>query len=74
MADGCGDGTATNPRRLKTPPQTSDCTMHHDTRDGRDVLVCAGGKTVLFDDARCRDDLHAMLAAHGDWMELGAVG
>ena len=46
--------------------------MHRDTRDGVDVIVCTVGKTVLLYDARCLDDLHAMLAAHGDWMELGS--
>ena len=60
-----GDGTPQDPWRLKTPPLTSDFTMHRDTRDGREVLVCTVGKTVLLYDARCIDDLHAMLAAHG---------
>ncbi len=45
--------------------------MHRDTKDGRDVLVCIVGKTVLLYDARCLDDLRAVLKAHGDWMELG---
>lgn len=47
--------------------------MHSDTKDGVDVLICTVGKTVLFYDARCLDDLHAMLKAHGDWMELGGA-
>jgi hypothetical protein len=47
--------------------------MHRDQRDGRDVLVCTVGKTVLLYDARCLDDLEAMLSAHGDWIELGLV-
>ena len=58
---------------LKTPPLTSDFTMHRDTRDGREVLVCTVGKTVLFYDARCLTDLAAMLAANGDWVELGSA-
>jgi hypothetical protein len=66
-------GTPGNPWMLKTPPLTSDFTMHRDHRDGRDVLVCTVGKTVLLYDARCIDDLHAMLRAHGDWMELGSA-
>ena len=47
--------------------------MHRDTRDGVDVIVCTVGKTVLLYDARCLDDLHAMLAADGDWIELGSA-
>lgn len=66
-------GTAEAPWQLKTPPGTSDFTMHRDRRDGVDVLVCTVGKTVLFYDARCLEDLRAMLKKHGDWMELGAA-
>jgi hypothetical protein len=68
-----GRGTPDDPWRLKTPPQTSDFTMNRDKKGGKDVLVCTVGKTVLFYDARCLDDLHAMLKTHGDWMELGAA-
>lgn len=73
MAEVPGSGTADDPWRLKTPPLTSEFTMHRDVRDGRAVLVCTVGKTVLFYDARCLDDLHAMLKAHGDWIELGSA-
>lgn len=58
---------------LKTPPGSSEYTMHVDTKDGVEVLVCTVGKTVLYYDLRCIDDLHAMLKAHGDWMELGGA-
>jgi AraC-like DNA-binding protein len=61
------------PLTLKTPPQTSEFTMHRDTAGGREVLVCTVGKTVLHYDLRCVADLHAMLLAHGDWMELGSA-
>ena len=47
--------------------------MHLDQRDGRDVIVCTVGKTVLLYDRRCIDDLHATLVRHGDWMDLGAA-
>ena len=47
--------------------------MHRGTRDGVDVLVCTVGKTVLFYDARCLDDLHAMLTERADWVELGSA-
>jgi hypothetical protein len=62
-----------HPWALKTPPGTSDYTMHVDTKDGKPVLVCTVGKTVLLYDARCVDDLHAMLKAAGDWVELGGA-
>ena len=65
--------TKDNPWKLKTPPLTSDYEMYMDEKDGREVILCTVGKTVLFYDARCINDLHAMLKAHGDWMELGAA-
>jgi hypothetical protein len=68
-----GTGTRDDPWRLKTPPLSSDYTLHRDVKDGTDVLVCTVGKSVLLYDARCIDDLHAMLQARGDWVELGAA-
>lgn len=64
--------TKENPWKLKTPPLTGDYEMYVDTKDGREILVCTVGKTVLHYDYRCLADLHAMLKAHGDWMELGS--
>jgi hypothetical protein len=61
------------PLPLKTPPGTADYFMHADTKDGLAILVCTVGKTILHYDARCIADLHAMLKAHGDWMELGGA-
>lgn len=66
-------GTKENPWQLKTPPLTSDYEMYRDVRDGKEVIVCTVGKTVLLYDARCLTDLHNMLKEHGDWMELGAA-
>ncbi|MDX2287018.1 MAG: hypothetical protein NW241_22830 [Bacteroidia bacterium] len=66
-------GTKENPWKLKTPPLTADYEMYRDTVNGQDVIVCTVGKTVLLYDARCLEDLHAMLKAHGDWMDLGAA-
>lgn len=66
-------GTKENPWQLKTPPLTSDYEMYRDVRDGKEVIVCTVGKTVLLYDARCLPDLHNMLKEHGDWMELGAA-
>jgi hypothetical protein len=68
-----GTGDPEDPWRLRTPPGTAEYTMHRDVRERRDVIVCTVGKTVLLYDARCIEDLHAMLAAHGDWMELGSA-
>ena len=47
--------------------------MHVDDKDGVRVLVCTVGKTVLLYDARCVDDLHAMLAEVGGWIDLGGT-
>lgn len=65
--------TQDNPWKLKTPPGSSDYTMHVDEKDGKKVLVCTVGKTVLLYDARCIDDLHKMLKAAKDWVELGGA-
>ena len=62
-----------HPWHLKTPPGTSEFTMHVDEIKGMRVLVCTVGKTVLHYDARCIDDLHAMLKAAGEWVELGGA-
>lgn len=66
-------GTKENPVLLKTPPLSSEFTMHVDEKDGKEILVCTVGKTVLHYDIRCIGDLHAMLKEHGDWMELGSA-
>ena len=62
-----------SPWQLKTPPGSSEYTMHTDTKDGQAVLVCTVGKTVLLYDLRCIADLHAMLKQAGDWVELGGA-
>ena len=41
-------------------------------RDGEE-LVCQVGATPLRYHWRAVEDLHAMLAAHGDWLPLGAA-
>lgn len=66
-------GTKANPLQLKTPPLTSEFTMHVDEKDGKEILVCTVGKTILHYDIRCINDLHGMLKKHGDWMELGSA-
>ena len=64
--------TKENPWILKTPPQTSEYEMYVAEKDGREIIVCTVGKTVLHYDYRCLADLHAMLKEHGDWMLLGS--
>lgn len=66
-------GTKENPMVLKTPPLTSEYTMHIDQKEGKDVLVCTVGKTVLHYNLNILDDLYEMLKKHGDWMELGSA-
>jgi hypothetical protein len=59
-----GQGTKDSPWMLKTPLGTSDYTIYRD-----ETLT----PPALLYDLRCIDDLHAMLKAHGDWMELGSA-
>ena len=66
-------GTKENPMSLKTPPLTSEYTMHVEDRDGKEILVCTVGKTVLLYNIDCIKDLQEMLKKHGDWMELGSA-
>ena len=65
-------GTKEKPLVLKTPPLSSEYTMHVDEKNGIDVLVCTVGKTVLYYDLRCIDDLYNMLLKYNDWMVLGS--
>jgi len=67
------EGTKENPWKLKTPPQTSEYEMYKDEKDGKQILVCTVGKTVLHYDFRCIEDLSVMLKQHGDWIELGSA-
>src|SRR6201993_2848647 len=66
-------GTKKSPWALKPPPLSSDFTMHKDVKDGKDILVCTVGKTVLHYAYRCIADLHVMLKKNGDWMKLGST-
>jgi hypothetical protein len=62
-----GTGTKDDPWVLSTPPGGSQYQMYRDD----DVLMCQVGSTKLSYQARCIEDLHAMLTKHGDWMPLG---
>jgi hypothetical protein len=68
-----GSGTKDDPWRLSTPPGTSEYTMYRDEDADPPILVCQVGSTRLTYQLRAIEDLHAMLKAHGDWMELGAA-
>ena len=67
------DRPKSNPWKLKTPPGTSEYTMHTDEKDGKKIVVCTVGSTVLLYDARCIADLYAMLKKAADWVELGGA-
>ncbi|MDB5384365.1 MAG: hypothetical protein JWM11_11 [Planctomycetaceae bacterium] len=67
------DRTKDNPWQLNTPPGTSEYTMHVEEKNGIQILVCTVGKTVLHYDARCIEDLQAMLNSVGGWVELGGA-
>ena len=65
-------GSIEAPLRLKTPPQTSEFTMHVADKEDREILVCTVGKTILHYDISIIPDLHSMLMEHEDWMLLGS--
>lgn len=66
-------GAKEKPLLLKTPPLSSEYTMHVEEKNGEEILVCTVGKTILHYNMRCINDLHNMLKKHGDWMELGSA-
>ena len=68
-----GKGTKDDPWVLKTPPGSSEYTIYRDDEADPPTLVCQVGSTKLGYQARCIEDLHAMLKEHGDWMDLGAA-
>ena len=66
-------GTKESPWVLATPPGTSEYTMYRDEAADPPALVCTVGKTVLKYRLDIVADLAAMLAEHGDWIELGSA-
>ncbi|HWD41659.1 MAG TPA: hypothetical protein VG944_22645 [Fimbriimonas sp.] len=62
-----------NPYQLKTPPGTSEYEMYFDNQNGKEVIVCRVGSTTLLYNARCIDDVIAMLKDRVDWMDLGGA-
>jgi hypothetical protein len=67
------DGTPESPWRLTTPPGTSEYEAWRDESLDPPALVVQVGKSQLRYHLRALDDLHAMLAEHGDWMPLGSA-
>jgi hypothetical protein len=66
-----GDGTVDDPWQLQTPPQTSQFVAWRDESLDPPALVVQVGTTKLSYHLRGLDDVHEMLADHGDWMPLG---
>ena len=67
-----GSGTQDDPWTLTTPPGSSEYTMYRDASADQPALICQVGSTKLSYQLRCIEDLHAMLEARGEWMDLGA--
>jgi hypothetical protein len=67
-----GAGTPGSPWVLTTPPGKSEFTAYRDPEAEPPALVVRVGTTELRYQLRCIDDLHAMLAASGEWMPLGS--
>jgi hypothetical protein len=68
-----GEGTKEQPWLLRTPSGQSEFQAYRDETAQPPALVVQVGKTELRYHLRCIDDLHAMLAAQGDWMPLGSA-
>jgi hypothetical protein len=68
-----GAGTSQDPWMLRTPPGSSEYLAYRDRDTDPPALVVLVGATQLRYQLRCIEDLHAMLAAHRDWMALGSA-
>ena len=68
-----GTGSADDPWVLRTPPGTSEYTMHRADDTEPPQLLCQVGSTRLTYDARVVDDLHAWLREQGNWVPLGSA-
>jgi hypothetical protein len=66
-----GSGTPADPWVLSTPPGTSQFESYRDPEAEPPALVVRVGTTELRYHLRCIEDLHQMLKARGDWMQLG---
>jgi hypothetical protein len=68
-----GIGTREDPWQLRTAPGTSEFLAYRDGEADPPALVVLVGSTQLRYRLACIEDLHEMLAAHGDWMALGSA-
>jgi hypothetical protein len=66
-----GTGAKDDPWRLRTPSLTSDYEVWRDEDGTPPALIVQVGATRLSYRLQALDDLHAMLKARGDWVELG---
>ncbi len=66
-----GTGVPGDPWQLTTPPGKGGFTAHREPDADPPALVVQVGTTQLRYHLRCIEDLHAMLAAAGDWVPLG---
>jgi hypothetical protein len=66
-------GTKEDPWVLKTPPGSSEYTIHRDEEADPPALVCQVGSTTLKYRLSAVEDLHSWLTARGDWVDLGAA-
>lgn len=66
-----GEGIADDPWRLKTPPGSSEYEAWRDEAADPPALIVQVGKTRLSYQLRALEDVAAMLAERGDWVELG---
>lgn len=67
------EGTKGDPWVLETAPGTSEYKMYKEPDADPPAMVCVVGSTTLKYHLAAIEDLHAMLVAHGDWMDLGAA-
>ena len=68
-----GSGTSDDPWVLRTAPGKSEYAMYRDEAADPPALVCQVGSTTLSYHLAAIEDLHAWLAAQGDWVDLGAA-
>ncbi|KGJ79638.1 hypothetical protein GY21_04735 [Cryobacterium roopkundense] len=71
--DATGTETTDDPWVLRTPPGTSEYLMYRNEEADPPALVCVVGTTAHQYRLRCLNDLHAMLVAVGDWVDLGSA-
>jgi hypothetical protein len=64
-------GTREDPWQLTTPPGGSSYAAYRDEASDPPALVVTVGSTELRYHLSAIDDLHVMLAEHGDWVPLG---